>query len=54
MIRPLVALSGAVVAMPAAGFAQSQMELNQQAATTLQDATPMPLYRPARRSWRQV
>lgn len=38
MIRPLVALFGAVVAMPAAGFAQSQMELNQQAATTLQDA----------------
>lgn len=38
MIGPLVALFGAVVAMPAAGFAQSQMELNQQAATTLQDA----------------
>lgn len=38
MIRPLVALLVAVVAIPAAGSAQSQMELNQQAGTTLQDA----------------
>ncbi len=38
MIRPLVALLVAVVAMPGAGFAQSQMELNQQAGAALQDA----------------
>jgi Uncharacterized protein conserved in bacteria len=38
MIRPLVALLVAVVAMPAAGIAQSQMELNQQVGTTLQEA----------------
>lgn len=38
MIRCVVGLLMAVVAMPAAGSAQSQMELNQQAGTTLQDA----------------
>jgi len=38
MIRLLVALLVAVVAMPAAGSAQSQMDLNQQAGTALQDA----------------
>jgi len=38
MIWPLVALLLAVVAMPAAGSAQSQMDLNQQAGTALQDA----------------
>jgi uncharacterized protein YecT (DUF1311 family) len=38
MIRMLAALLVAGIAMPAASFAQSQMELNQQAGTTLQDA----------------
>ncbi len=38
MIRPLAALLVAVVAMPAPCFAQSQMELNQQAGAALQDA----------------
>lgn len=38
MIRPLVALLVAVLAMPASGFAQSQMDLNQQAGAALQDA----------------
>ncbi len=38
MIRRLVSLLAVVVALPAVGFAQSQMELNQQAGTTLQDA----------------
>ena len=38
MIRRLVVLLAMVVAMPATVFAQSQMELNQQAGTTLQDA----------------
>lgn len=38
MIRRLVSLLAVVVAMPAVGFAQSQMELNQQAGTQLQDA----------------
>ncbi|MGQ3299357.1 lysozyme inhibitor LprI family protein [Reyranella sp.] len=38
MIRLLVALLAAVVAMPAAGSAQSQMDLNQQVGTALQDA----------------
>lgn len=38
MIRRLVSLLAVVVAMPAVGLAQSQMELNQQAGTTLQDA----------------
>jgi uncharacterized protein YecT (DUF1311 family) len=38
MIRRLVVLLAVVVAMPAAVFAQSQMELNQQAGTMLQDA----------------
>lgn len=38
MMRLLAMLLAAVVAMPAAGSAQSQMELNQQAGTALQDA----------------
>lgn len=38
MIWPLVALLVALVAMPVAGHAQSQMELNQQAGAALQDA----------------
>ena len=38
MIRPLVALLVAVVAMPTPSHAQSQMELNQQAGAALQDA----------------
>lgn len=38
MIRRLVSLVVVVVALPAVGFAQSQMELNQQAGTQLQDA----------------
>ena len=38
MIRRLVVLLAMVVAMPATVLAQSQMELNQQAGTTLQDA----------------
>ena len=38
MIRRLAALLVAVVAMPAVGLAQSQMELNQQAGAALQDA----------------
>lgn len=38
MIRRLVVLLAMVIAMPATVFAQSQMELNQQAGTTLQDA----------------
>ena len=38
MIRPLVALLVAVVAMSAPIHAQSQMELNQQAGAALQDA----------------
>jgi uncharacterized protein YecT (DUF1311 family) len=38
MIRRLVSLLAVVVALPAVGFAQSQMELNQQAGTQLQDA----------------
>lgn len=35
---PLVALLLAVIALPAASLAQSQMELNQQAGTALRDA----------------
>lgn len=38
MIRRLAVLLAVVVAMPATGFTQSQMELNQQAGTTLQEA----------------
>lgn len=38
MMRSLVALLVVIVAMPAPCFAQSQMELNQQAGTALQDA----------------
>jgi uncharacterized protein YecT (DUF1311 family) len=38
MIRRLASLLAVVVALPAVGFAQSQMELNQQAGTHLQDA----------------
>jgi uncharacterized protein YecT (DUF1311 family) len=38
MIRPLVVLLAAVAAMPAAGLAQSQTELNQLAGTALQEA----------------
>jgi len=38
MMRPLVALLVAAVAMPASGVAQSQMELNQQAGVAFQDA----------------
>lgn len=38
MSRPLVALLVAVIAVPALGLAQSQMELNQQAGVALQDA----------------
>lgn len=38
MIRPLAALLVAVVAIPACGLAQSQMELNQQAGVAFQDA----------------
>lgn len=38
MIRRLASLLAVVVALPAVGFAQSQMELNQQAGTQLQDA----------------
>jgi uncharacterized protein YecT (DUF1311 family) len=38
MIRRLATLLVAVLAMPAAGFAQSQMELNQQVSAALHDA----------------
>ena len=38
MIRRLAALLVAIVAMPAPGFAQSQMDLNQQAGAALRDA----------------
>ncbi|WP_296324397.1 lysozyme inhibitor LprI family protein [Reyranella sp.] len=38
MIRGLIALLLVVVAMPAAGVAQSQMELNQQAGAALKEA----------------
>ena len=38
MIRRLVSLLAVVVALPAVGFAQSQMELNQQAGVARQEA----------------
>lgn len=38
MIRPLAALLASLVVFQASAQAQSQMELNQQAGTTLQDA----------------